>query len=130
MNTSFIIGYARPFSGNKPTDLPESYLKILSPEERNLHKRLLHLRDKYHAHSEADAIEVSAEILDFLGEDLFMPRMYDPFEPLSSKELDQALIMIEKLTNKIRDEQNRIEKSIPLDILAERITALKNRKSD
>jgi hypothetical protein len=64
INCSMIIAYARPFSGNGGRgegivpDLPGRYLRLLNEKERNVHETVLWDRNKFLAHSDAEAAEL------------------------------------------------------------------------
>lgn len=62
-----IIAYTRPFSGNRAAEgvhgaLPEGILDSLSAEQLALHRRLLTLRNKVLAHSDASEATIEVQI--------------------------------------------------------------------
>ena len=58
LSASMILAYCRPFSGNSSgvPDLPGRFLRVLSPQERELHETVLFDRNKLLAHSDAEAL--------------------------------------------------------------------------
>ncbi len=56
--TALVVGYGRPFSGNRPGDttprLPERFLNGLTSSQRALHELLLALRNQEFAHSDPE----------------------------------------------------------------------------
>lgn len=61
--TSVIVAYGRLFApsksrGDVPGQLPGAFANGLTPEERKLHKRIIALRSKEFAHSDADIADL------------------------------------------------------------------------
>src|SRR5229473_2833751 len=55
-HTAIVNAYARPFTENKPLgQLPENIMRILTPEERELHREILEDRKTASAHSDLSA---------------------------------------------------------------------------
>lgn len=62
-STAIIVTYGRPFSGNldragKRDPLDERYISALSPTEKDVHDRIVSLRNSMFAHSDASAHNV------------------------------------------------------------------------
>jgi hypothetical protein len=79
--TAGIVAYARPFSGNEnhpeTNPSPPFSLRYLTDTEKSLHARILELRNKAVAHSDADQnpVRVDACVSNAL---IFSPSFYDP----------------------------------------------------
>lgn len=63
LRTALVVSYSRPFSGNRAgdgtqADLPASFLKSLTKEQRVVHDRILALRNQEFAHSDSERAEV------------------------------------------------------------------------
>lgn len=64
--TAAIVAYGRMFSptrsrGQVPGSLPASFTRALSPDLRQLHRRVLGLRSKEFAHADADVADIVVE---------------------------------------------------------------------
>jgi hypothetical protein len=76
--TSIVVGYGRCFtqtrvSGHSPSSLPASFGKGLSPELRQLHQRILYLRNTEFAHSDVETAEVSVNALPHFRRGALLP---------------------------------------------------------
>ncbi|CEJ48965.1 hypothetical protein Xkhy_05785 [Xanthomonas axonopodis pv. khayae] len=92
--TAGIVAYARPFSGNEKhpetNPSPSFSLRYLTNTERSLHARIIELRNKAVAHSDADQnpVRVDACASNAL---IFSPSFYDPLVESPNLPAMQAL---------------------------------------
>ncbi len=84
--TAAIVSYARPFSGNEdhPSAVPKPSFrsKQLTSQERELHNRVITLRNEAIAHSDATMNPVKADIYSHNGY-VASSRLYDPLNEIS-----------------------------------------------
>lgn len=98
-NTSLIISYSRPFSGNRNLEgeqvnsLDRDTCRILSKSETELHRRILDLRDTAYAHSDARRYRIAG--VDY-RKSTFMSKLMYRTENLTKQEAVTLKIMIEK----------------------------------
>lgn len=93
-----IIAYARPFSGNEPHDravpMPPFSISLLDEPERDLHKRIIELRNTVIAHSDAEmnpAHTIEYRETGFL----VSSRLYDPLRETTN--LNQFITLAKKV---------------------------------
>ena len=99
LNTSLIISYSRPFTRNDGQSsaipsLPSRTLKYYNKKEAELHNKILKLRNRAFAHSDADLFDVNLT----LHREYLIPFFQEyPLEYFSKEELIQFEEMVEKL---------------------------------
>ena len=114
-----VVSYARPFSSNRggakvaPT-LPRKLLKSFSVVERELHERVIKLRHKEFAHSDADRARVEISVQTMSGEKVAMPESQITRLDPAGNELNILDNMISKLLTAISVEWQRIEEGLHL----------------
>ena len=75
LNCAMIVAYCRPFSGNdlktksSIPDLPTSFLKDFSREEREFHDYIIQLRNTVWCHSDSLPIDLEPVVLKVPGID-------------------------------------------------------------
>ncbi len=114
LNTALVVSYWRPFSGNRDStdvvaNLPDTYLRVFTVEERKLHDRIGAYRDQDLAHSDAESRSIRVTVDELFDEPIATPIGRDPFVPLPVAEVRQLSRMIERLLEKILEEQGRIQ---------------------
>jgi hypothetical protein len=89
LNCSMIIAYSRPFSGNSgrgpeaAPDLPSRFLKILSADELEIHRIALIDRNKFLAHTDAEATALEPVRVKYSESiELLVPLVADRMAPL------------------------------------------------
>lgn len=92
--TAGIVSYARPFSENKDhpdtTSTPPFSTRYLTDNERLLHQKMLTLRNKAIAHSDAE-YNVTNDAANFSNAFMFSAKFYDPLDEASNLAAMQAL---------------------------------------
>ena len=95
LNMAVIIAYSRPFLDSRGelahNRLPDKALKILNPEEREVHQVVINDRNTMMAHSDADANEAIPLILEVNGKDMVYPRNASPYATPLLREAMQTL---------------------------------------
>lgn len=98
LNCSMVLAYSRPFSGNAGKrgeaipDLPARYLRVLSEREREIHDVVLFDRNKYLAHTDADACALDPVRLQIdEAREVLIPLVEDRLAPLD-EEATRALL--------------------------------------
>lgn len=111
VSTAIIVTYARPFSGNRDRDnkrdpADQRYVDALDSPNRSIHDRIINLRDKAFAHSDATYHNVKAELTKGGG---ISTLANDPLIPLERSEVEmlQANIRIFRVINeRLRSDAN------------------------
>ncbi len=112
LNCSMVMAYARPFSGNSGAipDLPARYLKILTPEEREIHKEVLFDRNKYMAHTDAEAVDLEPVRLQVEHtREVLIPLVADRLAPLDEQATKHFMSAAAKLLQKVVEERHAQE---------------------
>ncbi len=107
-NTALVIAYSRPFKYNK-TDtsfpavgkLTDDYLLSFTPEEKNLHTKILALRDREFAHSDSGPVSMKLSEDNFGGVSSFGWVQTVTRVSLLIKEIEMLLSMTSKLLKEI-----------------------------
>jgi hypothetical protein len=116
LNLALIVAYCRPFSGNTASDdtigdLPGSYIREFSSEERALHAQILTLRNRDHAHSDPRGHEVQVSIDELLGDPVASAVSRNAYVPLPREDTQRLRMMIAKLLGRVVEEHVRIQQS-------------------
>lgn len=110
-NTSLIVSYSRPFTGNKgisggkQPSIGLHLLEALSIEEKKLHESLTQSRDTEYAHSDLH----SRDIYIYKSDNLAIPIGRDPFVPLEIKQTKLLIAIIDRLATEITRRRNELE---------------------
>lgn len=114
-STAIIVTYSRPFSGNRdragmrdPVD--ERYISALSPTEKDVHDRIISLRNSMFAHSDASAHNV--QVTDTTSGGL-VTFSQDPLAPLEKMVVECLLANLQKF-NEANEELRRDAVARPL----------------
>jgi hypothetical protein len=113
--TAFVTAYARPFSDNEQGELvrpnlPASVLRGLSIEQKQVHKRLLTMRNQEFAHSDPDRSNVQVGIGRGPGGLPFASPISDEVRVGPSvAELRIAETALTVIITKVHDELNRLQ---------------------
>jgi len=100
LTTTLVVAYSRPFTRNEGDNsaistLPEKILKSFNSSEIDLHKKILNLRNKAFAHSDADLFDAHLSISEDGGM-IFPVYMEIPTEFFLKKEIVLFQVMVEK----------------------------------
>ena len=101
LTTALIVSYSRPFTNNdgKLSAIPTLPKKLTSPfntTEKELHEKILKLRNKAFAHSDADLFDIHLSLSEYDG--MLVPTYIDyPLEYFTEAELNNFQNMVEKL---------------------------------
>jgi hypothetical protein len=115
LTTSLVVSYARPFvnargqSAVAERTIPGSLLRVYSSAERAFHERLLEMRNREAAHSDADILEMYIEV--FPDGDGGICRVSR--NPLRRVELRALERMIEKLEGEIERRCDELRLRLP-----------------
>lgn len=115
LNCAAIVAYCRPFSGNESSDttlavLPQRFLKVLTEEERGLHKVVMTDRNTVLAHSDSEAWEMEPTVFRLgNGKEMLAP-MHNPVHaPLTREAMTTFSSMCAKLMEEVFKERQRLE---------------------
>jgi hypothetical protein len=116
LNCSMVMAYSRPFSSNAGArgesipDLPGRFLRLLSAEEREIHEIVLFDRNKYMAHTDAEAaaLEPVRLQIDEVRE-LLIPLVADRLAPLDEAATALLLSAATKLLHAVVEERHSQE---------------------
>lgn len=118
-NCSMVIAYCRPFSGNSGArgisipDLPARFLKLLSSEEKTIHELALFDRNKYLAHTDAEAAKIEpVRIKVNETKEMLMPLVVDRLAPFDEQATRLLLSASTKLLNAVVEERAILEPSL------------------
>jgi len=108
-HTALVVTYARPFTEAEGfVSLPSGILKILEPNQRELHEAIIDLRNEVYAHTDSDHFSVDMENI---GEGkratTSSPRLFTFGMPIEVTE--EIKIMAINLQEEIRRRQGEIE---------------------
>jgi len=116
LNCSMVIAYARPFSGNSGRrgesipDLPGRFLKVLSPDELAVHEVVMFDRNKYLAHTDADASGLDPVRLQLDDEkQILIPLVEDRLAPLDEDATELVRSATYKLLQQLVAERQAME---------------------
>ena len=90
INTSIIISYWRPFSGNRGSDqmtktLSDHHIRSYSEEQNLMHQKIKDFRNTIYAHTDDSTCKVRA--LPVLNDGIYRAKRQIVFTPLSNEEL-------------------------------------------
>jgi hypothetical protein len=119
LNCSMVVSYCRPFCGNtrrsarRVPDLPGRFVKALNPNERELHAVAMEDRNKLLAHSDPDAWNMRAFLLESApGRKMLVPLSSDVRAPLVHDAVVQLRDMCGKLMELVFQERMTLEKDL------------------
>jgi hypothetical protein len=113
--TAFVVAYGRPFSGNESEarvrpKLPPSFLKGLSPAQKEMHNRLLELRNEEFAHSDPHRSNVQVGIGTGPGGiQIASPISQEVRQGLTTAHLHTARSVLTVIIAKVHDELFRLQ---------------------
>lgn len=121
LTNAMILSYCKPFSGNdsrnqiKVPDLPNTAIKILSPDELSLHKLLIQLRNQLIAHSDSQAIDMKFTVHIYGSFQMLQPVRNRSSRCFNLEQLDLLESMSFKLLSYVATIRKELEpKIIPL----------------
>ncbi len=115
LKTALVVAYWRPFSGNKPSPdalsmLEDKHKNAFTPIEKRLHDRIHNVRNQVMAHSDSNAHGVHVFVGELAGSKTAIPTARDPHAAaLTNADVQALLVMIEKLTASILEDQMRLQ---------------------
>ena len=116
LNCSMVMAYSRPFSGNAGArgtsipDLPGRFLRLLTQVEREIHDVVLFDRNKYMAHTDAEASEIEPVRLQIdESREVLIPLVADRLAPLDEEATKHLLSAATKLLHAVVDERLELE---------------------
>ena len=106
--TTMIVAYSRPFKPGRSSGMtfPERLLQPYSAEEREMHTRLLILRDKVHAHMDVDSYNIRP-----LDNEYIKSIENLPYTNFSADEIDRFLSMTDGLRDRLHARMEEIHAS-------------------
>lgn len=106
--TTVIVAYSRPFKigKNKGVAFPDRLMQPYNKEEREMHKRLLYLRDKAHAHMDPESYDIRP-----LNDPYIKSMDMVPYTNFSLDEVNVFLSMTDGLSKRISDRMEEIHSS-------------------
>ena len=110
-NTSLIVSYSRPFTGNrgistgKQQSVGSKLLEVLSKEEKRLHDNLTRSRHAEYAHSDLNSHNVSI----YACENFAIPIGRNPFVPIEIEQIRQLIAIIDRLLTEISLRRSHLE---------------------
>ena len=118
LTSALVISYGRPFvntRGQATTAervIPGTILRVLTKSERQLHEKLIDMRNHEVAHSDVEFLELELTFLP--GGDIGISRL--PRDPLYRSELYKLQRIIFKLDNEIDKVCSEFRKILPLGV--------------
>jgi len=117
LNCAMIIAYARPFSGNKGSEitlpeLPQRFLRGFSPDERALHQVVMKDRNTLLAHSDSTAWNLRLSVVRSPDRAMLVPLHHDTTAPLDEKHTRMFNGMAIKLKEAVFAERRALEKKL------------------
>lgn len=104
LNCSMVMAYTRPFCGGQARQssgipaLPGRFLRLLSKEQLRVHRTAMHDRNKFMAHTDADAVSLETVIVSFPnGKETLINVSGDRLAPLTAKATKQLYLAADKL---------------------------------
>jgi hypothetical protein len=119
LKTALIVAYWRPFSENEPAPdtlpmLEDKHKKDFTPIETRLHDTIHNLRNEVMAHSDSNAHSVRVFVGELAGSKTAIPIARDPHAAgLTNDDVQALLVMIDKLTARILEDQIRLQALLP-----------------
>ncbi len=109
MQTSSIVSYIRPFSGNYDKfdtfgRLDEKHLKSLNDEELKFHNHIKNLRNQVFAHTDSEVRGLRINITNFAGSRTAWSSSHNPFAPFSKEQWLKFSDIINKVDGSIADD--------------------------
>ncbi len=117
LNSSMIIAYCRPFSGNKGIpDLPRKFINHLTIEELETHKLLMEDRNKVIAHSDGEAWKMRPYYQWVNGLNILVPLHHGVHRPLLKGHTENICALAEKQQEACFKERERLENELKIYI--------------
>lgn len=115
LNCAMIIAYCRPFSSNdrsidtKIPGLPESFLKGLTDDEKEIHEVVFADRNGLLAHTDSSVAQLEPEVWKMNDKKILVPWQYDRLAPLTKEVTKTFLSLSEKMFDEVMSERRRLE---------------------
>ena len=113
-----IVAYCRPFSGNdkaidaRVPDLPASFLRGLSQDEKEIHDVVMSDRNTVLAHSDSSAFDLQPETWRIGDRKILVPWSSDTRAPLTRTATEIFQSLAEKMMERALSERMRLEKEL------------------
>ena len=118
LTTALIVSYSRPFVMSRgdiafaDRTVPGTLLRVFTSGERTFHERLIALRNREVAHSDAEVTQVSLELLPGGHGGICKVTR----EPLPRSQFRTLLTMIDKLENELNRQFIELRTRLPLNV--------------
>jgi len=113
LNSSMVIAYCRPFSGNKGIpDLPRKFINHLTIEELETHKLLMGDRNKMIAHSDGEAWNMRPYYQRVNGLNILVPLHYGVHRPFLKGDTENICALAEKQQEACFEVRERLENEL------------------
>jgi hypothetical protein len=115
LNCAMIVAYCRPFSGNdriidiKIPNLPASFLRDLSDDEREIHEVVLHDRNTVLAHSDSIAHDLQPKVWGIKDQKILIPEKNYTQAPLTKEATETFKSLADRMRNKMIKERMKLE---------------------
>ena len=118
--TSLVVTYTRQFQDSRGGDstVPDTlfgrHLRVLDRRQKELHDRLLDLRNTIYAHSDGDEFDVSFEKVQIEELDIswVWPESRNPYAPFNESELKEIIEMVDEVRNSISQHREELEEKL------------------
>lgn len=107
--TSMVVAYSRPFTESRGwPKFPKKILRVLSPKEKDLHNRLLTLRNEVYAHSDIESRKIRPITIG--GK----PSAFEVLPPMrfNSTELAEIRVMIRTISLAIKEKVDELSATV------------------
>lgn len=114
LQTSMVVAYSRPFSGNYDREhttgrLNDEFLEVYDDDEKALHNRIIRLRHQVFAHSDSEVRGLEVNVTLFVDVTLAIPVSHNPHVSMTREELERFRKMARKLQSRISKEMVKIQ---------------------
>lgn len=115
LNCAMIVAYCRPFSGNDQAidiripDLPKSFLRGLSDDEREIHEVVLHDRNTVLAHSDSIAHDLQPKVWVIKDQTILIPVKNYTRAPLTKKATETFHLLSARMRDKVLKARMKLE---------------------
>ena len=113
LNSSMVVAYCRPFSGNRRVpDLPGRFIRHLSEEEREIHEALMEDRNSVIAHSDGEAWNMRPHYQQVNGKNILIPLHHGVHRPFLREPTERICALAEKQRETCFEERKRLENEL------------------
>ena len=115
---SLVVSYSRPFNSTGTSmigripPLETEIDPLYSPDEIDIHRYLLHCRNKLVAHSDAEVIDPAPFVATDLPQEIVVPEKLDALAPFTREYTERVCLVTEKAYHWCVEERHRLEPEI------------------